>query len=105
MELQVVATYRLEYLVPGTVPAARWGLASAALNGRFGDGELRADEHQRRVGVVRLGNCREVEIRDGARAKDETVSRTAELEVPELLTLGDVVAGRHVRVDDARGDI
>jgi hypothetical protein len=59
-----------------------------------GGRELGADEHQRRVGVVRLRNRSECELGDHARAKDETVGRAAELEVTELLTLPGVIAGR-----------
>ena len=40
---------------------------------------------------MRLGNGRESEIGDHAGAKDQAVRGTAELEVPEFLTLGDVV--------------
>jgi hypothetical protein len=48
-----------------------------------GDGELRADEHQQRLGVVRLGNCREGELGERAGTSDEAVSRAALLEIRE----------------------
>jgi hypothetical protein len=54
---------------------------------------------------VRLGNRCEGEVRDCARPEDEAVSRAAVLEVTEFLTLPDVVAGRHLRVDQARGNL
>ena len=62
-------------------------LAGPALNRRVGDGEFRADMHERRVGVVRLGNGREGEVGDHAGAEGEAVRGTAELEVPEFLPL------------------
>jgi len=40
---------------------------------RLGGGELRVDQHQRRVGVVRLGNGRESEVCDHVGAKDDAV--------------------------------
>jgi hypothetical protein len=51
--------------------------------------------------VVRLGDRRQRKAGDRARPEDEAVSRAAELEVTEFLTLGDVVAGLDFRVDHA----
>jgi hypothetical protein len=48
---------------------------------RVGGGELRAEEHQRRLGVVRLRNRGQRELGDRAWPKDEAVGRAAELEV------------------------
>jgi hypothetical protein len=60
----------------GTVAFGRGSLlfASRVLGRRVGGGELGADEDQWRLGVVRLGNRREGELGDRARAEDEAVS-------------------------------
>jgi hypothetical protein len=55
-----------------------------ASDGRVGDGEPRADEHQRGLGVVRLGNRREGELGDRARTKDEAVSRSMTVAPPRM---------------------
>ena len=96
-------------MAAGGTPAARCLslllLPRRASGRRVGGRELGADEHQRRLGVARLGNRREGELGDRARAKDEAVSRAAVLEGTEFLTLPNVVTGPHLRVDDARGDL
>src|SRR3954447_5776461 len=48
---------------------------------RVGRGEPRAHVDQRRLGIVRLGDRGEAELRDRARAEHEAVRRAAELEV------------------------
>src|ERR1017187_5823805 len=72
---------------------------------RAGDREPGADEDQRRLGVVRLGDRREGELGDRTWTKDKAVRRTAVLEVSELVSLPDVVAGPDLRVDHARRNL
>ena len=50
---------------------------------------------------MRLRDRRQGEVSDRARPEDQAVSRAAELEVPEFLAFGDVVAGLDRRVDHA----
>ena len=76
-----------------------------ALRRRVGGGELGADKHKRRVGVVWLGDGRQGELSDCAWLKDEAVGGAAVMEVAEFLTLRDVVAGLDVGTDDAGGDV
>ena len=79
--------------------------AGRALRRRVGGGELRADKHKRRRGVMWLGDGREGEVGDCAWSKDDAVGGAAVLEVAEFLTLRHVVAGLDVGVDDAGGDV
>lgn len=64
-------------------------------------GQLGADQHQRGVGVVRLGDGGQAEVGDDARAEHEAVGRPAELEVAELVAFADMTSGRDVGADHA----
>lgn len=55
-------------------PADRPAVTRRVSDRRAGGGEFRADEHQRCLRVVRLGNGRESELGDRARTEDEAVS-------------------------------
>jgi Protein of unknown function (DUF3024) len=61
---------------PSTSPGLGWSacLRPAGLD-RIGGGEFRANQHQRRFGVVRLGNGCQSEVGDRAGAKHQAVPR------------------------------
>ena len=66
---------------------------------------LQVDAHEGRVGVVWLRERGERAAGDDAGPEHQAVRRAAELEVSELLALGDVVAGGDGGADDAGGDV
>src|SRR5674476_948823 len=64
-----------------------------------------ADEHERGVEVVGLGDRGHREVADHSWSEDEAVGGASELEVPELLALDDMTSGLDARVDDTGADL
>ncbi len=67
--------------------------------------QSRSDEHDRGIGVVGLGDRCHGEVADHSWSKDEAVGGASELEVPELVALGDMASGFDARVDETGADL